>query len=388
MSAGIADYDAIILGGGFYGVAIAIHLRQHRGVKRILLVEQEPSLLNRASRFNQARVHNGYHYPRSLVTAFRSRINLPRFVRDWPDAVRNDFQKVYAIGRRHSKVTAKQFERFCREIGAPIEPAPRSLNRLFEPKLIEASYLVQEYAFDVNRLQSWAMAELQSHNVEVRTSTCATEVLRDEAGSLRVVLVGPKGESKSCTSPLVLNCTYSGLNQLGGEFPLLQLKLKHEIAEMALLEMPPQLAKLGITVMDGPFFSAMPYPARGLHTLSHVRFTPHMHWEDDRGVDPYERLATYHKDTRVDRMVRDVARYMPAISGARHVESIFEVKTVLTKSEGDDGRPIVFERHGNLPGCYSVLGGKLDNIYDILEKLDEELSRIARQASCSKKDNL
>ena len=26
--------------------------------------------------------------------------------------------------------------------------------------------------------------------------------------------------------------------------------------------------------MCGPFFSAMPFPARGLHTLSHVRYTP------------------------------------------------------------------------------------------------------------------
>lgn len=73
-------------------------------------------------------------------------------------------------------------------------------------------------------------------------------------------------------------------------------------------------------------------------------------------------------------MVRDVARYMPSIREAQYVESIFEIKTVLTKSEGDDGRPIVFEKHSSLPGCYSVLGGKLDNIYDILEKLDDELS--------------
>ena len=25
-----------------------------------------------------------------------------------------------------------------------------------------------------------------------------------------------------------------------------------------------------------------------------------------------------------------------------------------------------------MPGCYSVLGGKIDNIYDVLEKLDAE----------------
>ena len=45
---------------------------------------------------------------------------------------------------------------------------------------------------------------------------------------------------------------------------------------------------------------------------------------------------------------------------------------MLVKNEGDDGRPILFERHEALPGCYSVLGGKIDNIYDALERLDAE----------------
>jgi hypothetical protein len=46
---------------------------------------------------------------------------------------------------------------------------------------------------------------------------------------------------------------------------------------------------------------------------------------------------------------------------------------VLIKNEGDDGRPILFEKHAALAGCYSVLGGKIDNIYDVLEKMNEEV---------------
>lgn len=124
--------------------------------------------------------------------------------------------------------------------------------------------------------------------------------------------------------------------------------------------------------MDGPFFSMMPFPARGLHTLSHVRYTPHMYWSDERGIDPGKKLRSYTRETRVDRMVRDVGRYMPAVFDAEYVDSLYEVKTVLVKNEGDDGRPILFEKHADLPGCYSVLGGKIDNIYDVLEKLDAE----------------
>jgi hypothetical protein len=148
--------------------------------------------------------------------------------------------------------------------------------------------------------------------------------------------------------------------------------LKQEITEMALMQMPESLEGIGITVMDGPFFSTMPFPARGLHTLSHVRYTPHLHWNDQAGVDPYARLHDYSRESRVDRMVRDVGRYIPDVLKARHVDSLFEVKTVLVKNEGDDGRPILFERHLELPGCYSILGGKIDNIYDVIETLEKE----------------
>lgn len=139
------------------------------------------------------------------------------------------------------------------------------------------------------------------------------------------------------------------------------------------MQVPEALQNLGITVMDGPFFSMMPFPARQLHTLTHVRYTPHLSWQDEAGIAPYSRLRDYDRITRVDRMLRDVSRYMPAVTQARHMDSLFEIKTVLVKNESDDGRPILFEKYEQLPGCYSVLGGKIDNIYDVLEKLDEEV---------------
>ncbi|WP_283151021.1 FAD-dependent oxidoreductase [Silvimonas soli] len=367
-----STFDAVIIGGGFYGSAIAIYLAKQRGLRRVLLLERETQLLVRASYNNQARVHNGYHYPRSFTTAFRSRVNLPKFVRDWPEAVKRDFTKLYAIARRNSKVTARQFERFCHEIGANVSPADAKLRALFEPRLIEDVFAVEEYAFDATVLARWAERELDDNGVRVLLGTRATGVTKMADDSLAVTMQTPGGETEQVQCRYLLNCTYSGLNQLRGNFPGTQTRLKHEITEMALMHVPPELENIGITVMDGPFFSLMPFPARGLHTLSHVRYTPHLSWEDELGTDPYEKLARYERATRTDRMVRDVGRYLPSVLAARHIDSLFEVKTVLMKNEGDDGRPILFEKHFDLPGCFSVLGGKIDNIYDVLEKLEIE----------------
>ncbi|WP_460425858.1 FAD-dependent oxidoreductase [Azotobacter armeniacus] len=365
------DQDAIVIGGGFYGSVIAIYLARQRGLKRIALIEREPALFMRASYNNQARVHNGYHYPRSFTTAYRSRVNLPRFVRQWPDAVKQDFVKLYAIARHNSKVTARQFERFCREIGATIQPAAPTLRALFEPHLIEDVFLVEEYAFDATRLASWAERELEACGVQIRYETRVTEILRGMDSSLRVATETNRAARELISCRYVFNCTYSGLNQFKGDFPGTQTGLKQEITEIALMQMPSSLQGLGITVMDGPFFSMMPFPSRDLHTLSHVRYTPHSYWIDKPGIDPYQKLGQYDHETRVDRMRRDVGRYIPAVFEASHVDSLFEVKTVLIKNESDDGRPILFEQHRELPGCYSVLGGKIDNIYDALDRLDE-----------------
>lgn len=365
------EFDAVVIGGGFYGCAIAVYLKKCRGFKHVKLVEQESDLLQRASYTNQARVHNGYHYPRSFTTAYRSRVNLPRFISDWPEAVKTDFTKIYCIARRNSKVTAKQFERFSREIGAKLSPMPKNLMLLFEPRLIEAAYVVDEYAFDTTKLAAWAKASLSDEDVSVDLNSKVVRMEKDATG-YSVIFKNKSGEVECARTQYIFNCTYSGLNQIAGDFPKAKTGLKHEITEMALVDLPEPLRGIGVTVMDGPFFSCMPFPAKRLHTLSHVRYTPHLHWSDERGVDPYEKMNEYHSKPRVDRMIRDVSRYIPSMSKAQYVESLFEVKTVLVKNEGDDGRPILFETYAGFPGCYSVLGGKIDNIYDVYEKLDQE----------------
>lgn len=364
-----ADVDVVVIGGGFYGCAIAVHLARQHKARRILLVEREAALLKRASYNNQARVHNGYHYPRNFATAFRSRVNLPHFVRDWSAAICKDFTTIYAIARQNSRVTARQFQRFCAEIGVGLEPVDKSLRQLFEPRLVEEVFLAQEYVFNADELARCMTQELSACGVEVRLETTAGKILPAEDNRLQVTLSGERRDAATVTSRFVFNCTYCGLNQLGGAFPGSATQLKQEIAEMALLQLPPVLSGLGITVMDGPFFSLMPFPARSLHTLSHVRYTPHLNWQDEPSLDPYAKLRDYARDSRASRMLRDTARFIPAISEACYVDSLFEVKTVLVKNEGNDGRPILFESHAELPGCYSVLGGKIDNIYDVLERV-------------------
>jgi glycine/D-amino acid oxidase-like deaminating enzyme len=173
------------------------------------------------------------------------------------------------------------------------------------------------------------------------------------------------------TSGRVFNCTYAQSNQFLSASGVPPLRLKHEITELALIEAPPELRGRGIAVMDGPFFSTMPFPAEGLHTLSHVRYTPHESWLEPAQLrDPHRYLALRQPASKCVYMLRDAQRFLPSLGRARHVRSLFTVKTVLAQNESDDGRPILFRQHEEIPGLTTVLGGKIDNIYDVLAALN------------------
>lgn len=348
MSAPVAD--AVVIGGGFFGCETALELKR-LGFSRVLLVEREGAILRRASFVNQARVHNGYHYPRAPATAARSRRNFERFVADYSDVVMHGLEKYYAIARG-SRVSADQFEAFCQRIGARIQPASYDVDRLFAPGTIERVFRVEELAFNAEKLAARLRAELASSAIGIQLGTAARIVSFDDDG------VDVELADEMVRARFVFNCTYSDLAFAGVE---LRTVIKRELAEMALISPPPQLRGRGFTVMDGPFFSVMPFPPTGLHTLSHVRYTPHESALGDVRLHPLKSNALA--------MVRDAARYMPCLLHAEIRESLFEIKAILQRSEEDDGRPILVERNDEAGRIFSILGAKIDNIYELRDFL-------------------
>ena len=360
-------FDAVIIGGGFYGLRIALHLRK-LGFSSILLVEKEENVMERASFVNQARVHNGYHYPRSLLTAYRSRVNLPDFLAEYGDAVVDNFDHYYAIAKRLSRTNARQFELFCARIGVACEPAQTVVRDLFDPQMVEATFLVEEPAFDSRVLRDLVISKISSVG-GIRVST-NDEVFKIVKAPGNIEVHSTSGVHRSSR---VINATYSQLNRVHEAAGVAVVPVQHELAEMALVSVGSPFVDAGLTVMDGPFFSLMPFPSRGLHSLSHVRYTPHRRWTEGDGIapigDPDSVSDSLSSSTRFAKMFADVVRYVPSLREMEYRESIWEVKTVLTKSDEDDSRPILFRPDHGMKGFTTVMGGKIDNVYDVLEEL-------------------
>jgi glycine/D-amino acid oxidase-like deaminating enzyme len=365
-------YDAVVIGGGFFGLYLAEFLATRH--ERVMVCERESDFMQRASYVNQARVHHGYHYPRSLLTAYRSRVNFPRFVEQFRPCIDSSFEKCYAIAARLSKVSLEQFRRTMRLIGAPLYPAPPRLRGLFDAGYVEGVFLACEYAFNAVMLKDLMLERARRAGVELSRGTVVKRLRQAAGGSIEVELVRDEVTSTALAGE-VYSATYAQTNEVLANSGLELIPFKHELVELALVEAPQELRAVGVTVMCGPFFSCMPFPPLGVHTLSHVRYTPHGHWYDSGNsyVPAALRIAALDKTTAFPAMVRDASRYLPLMRKCRYVGSLWDVKTLLPRSEIDDSRPILFRPHHGLRNHHVVMGAKLDNVYDVTDQVREAL---------------
>ena len=365
-------YQTVIIGGGFFGMYIAEYLAKQG--QKVLICEKESDFMQHASFVNQARVHNGYHYPRSILTALRSRISFPHFSKEFKSCIDDSFEKYYSIGKILSNVTAKQFSQFCKRIDAPCEPAPHNIKNLFNESLVDEVFSTVEYAFDSIKLKDCMKQRLEDVGVDCLLNTEVTKVVKYHENSLEIQTKKSNDENNVRTYKVnqVFNCTYSMINDLLHKSSIPEIPLKHELAELCLIDVPDELKNKGFTMMCGPYFSVMPFPAKDTHCFSHVRYTPHFYWEDKDDIE-YTNAHRYFKNINKrsawNKMKLDAIRYMPILEKSAYIESLWEVKTVLPRSEANDSRPILFNENYGINGLHCIMGGKIDNVYDVIEEI-------------------
>jgi hypothetical protein len=96
-----------------------------------------------------------------------------------------------------------------------------------------------------------------------------------------------------------------------------------------------------------PIFLGDAFPFCRPAFFSHVRYTPHYEWHDNPGEKYRDSHVKFDEDQRNSAwqyMVKDASRYMPILNDCRYERSLWEVKTLLPRSETDDSRPILFDR--------------------------------------------
>lgn len=371
-------FDFVIIGGGIFGCYAALYLAG-KGA-RVALLEKEAQLFRKASVVNQARLHSGYHYPRSLATAALSDEHKARFTAEHQRFVNFTFEKYYAIDRFGSFTDPLQFERFCQYLDIRCERLTD--HPLFNFNRLEALYRTEEYSFDPVLLREYYTARVEhSAGISVFKNT-TVQTVSDDSKNWVLETVTNSGEpalTATLITPTVINATYAATNAINRLFGVDDLALTHEISEIAFLASPEFAAK-GLTVMDGPFGSIMPYGLSGLLSLSSVAYTHHKisydnlpRFDCQTSDDPRCRpeapgICTdcpRRPDSNAYKMLAQMRQYFSESVHFEHLFSYYTIKSKLKASYIDDGRPTEISMLRSEPRFYCLFAGKINSIYEV-----------------------
>lgn len=374
----IEKYDAVVIGGGLFGAYAALYL--HRKGLRVCLLEKEQQLFRKASLVNQARLHGGYHYPRSIATARMSDENKQRFTQEHRDFINFSFQKYYAIDRYGSLTDAAQFERFCRYLDIPCQPVHH--HPLISMQRIEGLFLTEEYSFDPILIANhYTQALEQAAAIDLK---CGVELIKGEVSAGEwLITYRENGDHKQIKGLKAINATYAATNAVNYRFGMAQIHLQHEISEIVLLSAP-QLGDIGLTIMDGPFASLMPFGKTGLFSLSSVAYTHHKVSYDAsprfscqqehptcRPDSPSDcNFCSFRPRTAQAKMLAQIRQYFQQQVRFYYFNSLFTIKSKLQANSIDDGRPTEINQLRENPAFYCIFAGKINSIYEIEKVLD------------------
>lgn len=369
-------YDKIIIGGGLYGIYAAMY----SGLKgeTVLVLEKDDDIFMRATYINQARVHMGYHYPRSYSTAIKSKNYFDRFIDEFPESIYSDFDQIYATSKDFSWTNREQFISFCNN--ANIRCDEISVNRYFNDKTCDGAFLTKEYTYDANILKVNLMKKIKTMpNVDI---FCSHEVKKIKKDNNYYYIYDNLGYCYK--TDFLLNTSYASVNQILDMIGYEKFKIKYELCEIILCKVNDKLKNIGITVMDGPFFSIMPFGKTGYHSLTSVTFTPHMVSMDDlpkflcqKNNEAYCNSKSLGNCNNCKNRPESAWIYMSSLAKKylkkefkfEYVKSLYSMKPILKLSEVDDSRPTVIKMFSESPTFYSVLSGKINTVYDLEEIL-------------------
>lgn len=366
------NFDYIVIGGGIFGCYAALHLAG-RGAK-VAILEKETRLFQKASIVNQARLHGGYHYPRSIATAAMSDEHKSRFTAEHQAFVYQTFEKFYAIDRYGSFTDGPQFERFCAYLDIPCERVKE--HPLFNFNRLEALYRTVEHSFDPVLLGNYYREKVEKTAGIAVFKGIQINTAHADGPTWEITL----NDARRFRSPCVINATYAATNAINRLFGTTELALTHEISEIAFVSSP-QFGQRGLTVMDGPFGSIMPYGLSGLLSLSSVAYTHHK-----ISFDALPRFDCQMPETAPEcrpeapgictdcprrptsnapKMLAQMQQYFAENVQFSHLFSYYTIKSKLKASHIDDGRPTEIALLRDEPRFYCLFAGKINSIYEV-----------------------
>jgi glycine/D-amino acid oxidase-like deaminating enzyme len=356
-----------VVGCGIFGAEVALQAAE-AGFD-VVVFERAGEVLSGASQNNQNRLHQGFHYPRDLDTGLQSIRGYHRFVARYPECVDGDFPNAYFIADEGSMTSPEAYLAFCERLGMPYTPI---LARDFAPMEVRGArtgVLCGEAVYDCRLLRSAVAARLADSGIELRTST-SVEAVEPRGEGMRLRLAGGAVEDVDA----VVNCSYADINRLTDQLGHATAEREYEYTAVPIVAL--DVPRAGVTVMDGPFMTLLPYGKGGdflLYDVVHTVVARSVERQlDRRWLDPATApFAGVDRQAFFAAMVEACRRFVPALARARLVGCLEGPRMVLARNHATDARPSLVNSYGAT--YHTVFSGKIDHCVWVAEDVCSRL---------------
>lgn len=313
-----------VLGGGLYGCHLAVALLD--AGHDVVVHETARRLFSGASGGNPARLHLGFHYPRSALTRQACQTHQAEFMARYGAITRSIATNVYAI----AEDSLVDFGTYCKVLSGevefePVDPAAYGLRH------VEGAVLTKERHVVIREAMAYFSERLAEH---VKFEADPAAMVDDPCWDYSI------------------DATFCALDAKDID--------RYEPCLTVLLEGPTDRS---ITIMDGPFGSLYTWDEdRSLSTLTSAKFTPLSKtcrsYKEARAVIDF--ATTQQIDDRAELMLADIARYWPAVRD-RYKIAGHKLRVRAMPRSAADARLVDVIRVGER--AMRVRAGKIDAIF-------------------------
>ena len=330
-----------IIGAGWYGCHIGSKLK--RDGFDVAIYEQNEQIFQGASRFNQNRLHLGFHYPRCSKTRAQSRRGFHLFQKEYPDICMPLDYNLFAT-HKESLIDFETYSAIMRSESLVFqdvtETCPVRLNQT--TGVIDCP----EMYIDPDKASTHFSNELGT-NLQ-----CGMEITPSIMKSM------------SRDFDFIIDCTWGGIPSN------VQSDIYYEACVYFIIESE-HFGRTAVTVMDGPFFSIFP------HGVNQYTFTSvgdiAVAVETERGAAVDSLLNWKSRSEKWEplwsKYVKVASDVIPDFSQRFKFKEVnFALKTKF--KNGSDSRFVRIDSKDNL---ISVQSGKIDTIFDAYALVRREM---------------
>lgn len=311
-----------ILGAGFYGCHIALTLKN--AGHNVEIHERNSEIFTGASGNIPARLHLGFHYPRSRMTRAACLDHTDRFMEEYGAMTRGIATNIYAIADHDSLV---DFHQYLETLSDEVE-----FIHIYDPKEfglqnVEGALLTGERHIVTDKMKKFFLTKLWK---DIRYN----------------IIEEYSPENWDYT----IDCTFSANSDAGVD--------RYEPCLVPLVKAPVNKA---VTIMDGPFGSLYPWnPEKKLCSLSSAKYTPLSKtcktWQE--AYDLLESIEPGYLMKIAQEMKESIAYFYPEAMKYNIVDLRTSIRAM--PRSGADTRLVDIRQEKNR---ISIRAGKIDAIF-------------------------